>query len=398
MTPYDLLKALTEQAFSVGSIRKIVFSKPREKSCTKAEGRFCRHKDENIIAMEFFLPDGKVKHEMWKADNVAEKTVLLAEKFDRVNLVCREGNAELRQNKKGSAVLVGAQALQKNLPLYASDFSDALAETLSRKKNYILSGGEPFLRALQIADENGRIHDKKQAKFRQINRFLEHVRDIEPYLPAEGPLLIFDLCCGKSYLSFAVYHYFRFIRGREVDMRGMDLKKDCMDFCARVADRLGYDGMHFETGDVRRAIAPRAPDLVLSLHACDIATDIVLRFAVKNRAEVILSTPCCHHDLADKLCIPALSFVTDSPRLRGRLAETLTDALRLSRLRAHGYKTMAAELTDPDDTPKNTLLRAVRDRAFCPDSPAAVRAVNEYKAALAYVLGKPAEDYPEGID
>lgn len=382
----------------VGSLRKIVFSKPKKKEYVKAEGRFCRHKNEHILALEYFLPDGKVRHDMWKAESVAEKTLALAEDFERINLVCREGNAEFRQNKKGNTVFLGAEALQKSLPVCAPDFSDVLAETLSREKNYILKGDEPFLRALQISDANGRIHDKKQAKFRQINRFLEHVKDMEPHLPKEGRLLIFDLCCGKSYLSFAVYHYFRYICGREVDMRGMDLKKDCMDYCARVAEELGYDGMHFETGDVRKAKAPRAPDLVLSLHACDVATDIVLHFAVKTGAGVILSTPCCHHDLAGKVKIPALSFVTDSPRLCGKLAETLTDALRLARLRAYGYKTSAAELTDPDDTPKNTLLRAIKNPTFRPDSPAALQAMAEYKAALAYVLGSPAEDYPEGVE
>lgn len=397
MSAQEQLLDLTEQAFSVGSLQKMTFAKPNGGQVEKVQGRFCRHKQENVLALEFALGQGKVSHERVSVEALREKLTPLVAQFDRVVLVAKEGSAELRRSKKGQAVLLGGKELQKKLPLVAPDFSEALCEGLDRQKNYILQGDEPFLKLLEIADTNGRIHDKKQAKFRQINRFLEHVRDIEPYLPKEGPLLIFDLCCGKSYLSFAVYHYFRFVRHREVDMYGMDLKKDCMDFCACAARTLGYDGMHFQTGDVRTAHAPRRPDLVLSLHACDVATDIVLRFAVDNQARVLLSTPCCHHDLAGKLAIPALSFVTDSPRLLGKLAETLTDALRLARLRAYGYKTAAVELTDPDDTPKNTLLRAVRDDHFRPESAKAKKAWQEYRSALQYVLGEDAEDYPEGL-
>ena len=136
---------------------------------------------------------------------------------------------------------------------------------------------------------------------------------------------------------------------------------------------------------------------MLSLHACDIATDIVLHFATSVRAGVILSTPCCQHDLLGKMQLPALGFVTDYPKLSGKLAEALTDALRLSRLRTFGYETAALELTDPDDTPKNTLLRAVLHTSFDPDGEKARKARKEYREALRYVLARDALDYPEEI-
>ena len=153
--------------------------------------------------------------------------------------------------------------------------------------------------------------------------------------------------------------------------------------------------MTFKTGDIRTLPADRAPDLVLSLHACDIATDIVLHFAASVRAGVILSTPCCQHDLLGKMAIPALAFVTDYPKLSGKLSEALTDALRLSRLRTLGYDTTALELTDPDDTPKNTLLRAIRRPSFDPNGEEARGMREEYRAALRFVLGRDVADYPE---
>ena len=180
-------------------------------------------------------------------------------------------------------------------------------------------------------------------------------------------------------------------------MLGMDLKADCMKFCADVAKELCFDGMTFRTGDIRTLPRDRAPHLVLSLHACDIATDIVLHFAASVGAGVILSTPCCQHDLLTKMKMPALRFVTDYPKLSGKLAETLTDALRLSRLRTFGYDTVALELTDPDDTPKNTLLRAVLRPSWDENGEKAQKAKAEYLAALRLVLGDSATDYPMEI-
>lgn len=387
---------LVSDTVTAGVCKKLVFSKP-ENGKGKITGRVVTHKGNTLLALEREAGDGKVYHENLPEENIAAGVFAHMPEYMQINLVTACGDAEYRRNKKGNEVLLGEKPLRERMEKERGSFADALTETLSRKKNYILSGDEPFLRALDIADATGRIHDKKQAKFRQINRFLEHIRDIEPALPAEGKLLIYDLCCGKSYLSFAVYHYFHVLRGREVEMLGMDLKDDCMTFCRSVAAAVGFDGMTFVTGDIRTVPKDRAPHLVLSLHACDIATDIVLHFAAAVRAGVILSTPCCQHDLLTKVDVPALSFVTDYPKLSGKLCEALTDALRLSRLRTFGYRVTALELTDPDDTPKNTLLRAVRDPAFREDSREAEKRREEYRAALRYVLGKDASDYPEDL-
>ncbi len=392
MNAEEALIDLAERCVYASLLKKIVFSKKRNGEYDKVEGTLRRTRQEAVLFLASYKAD-KVFHRQLAFKEVGAALAALTADFDRINLICENASASFSRSKKGSASLLGKEKVEVLLK-NEGDFSEALLSGLNDEKQYILSGEEPFLKLLGISDKNGRVHDKKQAKFRQINRFLEHIRDIEGHLPKEKPLLIYDLCCGKSYLSFAVYHYFVYIKGQAVEMLGMDLKRDCMEFCAKAAEALGFSGMRFETGDIRKIPKDRTPDLVLSLHACDIATDIVLHFATEVGAGVILSTPCCHRNLTDKIHNEALAFVTDSPRLKGKLAEVLTDALRLMRLEAHGYKTTAIELTDPDDTPKNTLLRAVKNSAFRADSKSALEKKEAYRSALRYVLGEEADDYP----
>lgn len=392
MSAQKELLSLIEAAYRVGALKKIVFSKPTDKDKKKLTVRPCMHKGECLFAAEELLADGKAHHKNYAPSDAIDALSRYLASYAQINVITASGDAEYRRSKKGSEVLLGASRLAAAFSADGASFAEVLTETLERSKNYILSGDEEFLKLLAISDKNGRVHDKKQAKFRQINRFLEHIRDVEDKLPKQGKLLIYDLCCGKSYLSFAVYHYFSVLKGREVEMLGMDLKRDCMEFCQKTAEQLGFSGMRFETGDIRNIDKARAPHLVLSLHACDIATDIVLHFAASVKAGVILSTPCCQHDLLGKIQAPALCFVTDYAKLSGKLSEALTDALRLSRLRTFGYETAALELTDPDDTPKNTLLRAVLPSRISEEKTA--RAKEEYRDALRFVLGYEAEDYP----
>lgn len=387
--------SLLFDAAAAGKLRRAVFSRPENGDGSRVCARVCTHKGELLLATERHTADGKAFHQNLSLEGLREAILPLASPYMQINILTSLGDAEYKRSTKGKEIIIGGDKLRRALKRSTPSFADAVTETLDRRKNYILTGDEPFLKALAISDARGRVHDKKQAKFRQINRFLEHIRDIEDALPKEGKLLIYDLCCGKSYLSFAVYHYFKNIRQREVEMLGMDLKEDCMRFCADVARELSFEGMTFLTGDIRTLPADRAPDLVLSLHACDIATDIVLHFAASVRAGVILSTPCCQHDLMGKMDVPPLAFVTSYPKLSGKLAEALTDALRLARLCTYGYETAALELTDPDDTPKNTLLRAVLRPAFDPGGDAAKRAREEYRSALRFVFGEEKDDYPE---
>ena len=204
---------------------------------------------------------------------------------------------------------------------------------------------------------------------------------------------VLDLCCGKSYLSFAIYHYLTITMGREVEMVGIDRKADVIAFCAETAADLGYSGLSFHACDIDDYPYASPVHLTVSLHACDIATDIVLGKAIALGSGVILSTPCCHRYLNRRLNDPSLAFVAAYPHLRGKLCEVLTEGLRLARLKSRGYAVAASELTDPDDTPKNTLLIARRRHGFRPDSEEAATLTAEYRALVARLTGDDPDAY-----
>ena len=209
------------------------------------------------------------------------------------------------------------------------------------------------------------------------------IRDIKQHLP-EDEITICDLCCGKGYLSFAVYHYFANVLGYKVKMTGVDLKPDVVQYCSEVAQKLGFDGLSFVCGDINDFITDKTPDLVVSLHACDTATDIVLNKAMEWDAKVILSTPCCHHELNHTLNCPTLSFISEHSMLRQKFCDAATDALRLKLLEANGYRTAALELVE--DAPKNIMLRAIKINGFNKNSAAAKKLREEYNTALGFLL------------
>ena len=371
-------------------IKKLVFSRPRTSEIQKVSARLVAHRGRRMLAFEYSLPGNTVSHK-----NVAEAeidgilTELLGE-YSQANLITTEGDAEWKLSKSGKEALLGADKLKNRLNGEKAAFVSAI-EALDNKKNYLLSGGEEFLIKLGISDKTGRVHDKRQGKFRQINRFLEIIEDIYPELPCEGEIKVYDLCCGKSYLSFAVYYYLTERKGRKVSMLGIDLKRDCISWCQSLASSLGWSGMTFITDDVRNTPAGVTPDMVISLHACDIATDIVINTAAELGARVILSTPCCHRHINDKISAPELSFVTEHPHLRNKLGDVLTDAIRVARLEARGYSVAALELVDPDDTPKNTLIKAIRG------AKARHGEEERYEKILDFVLGDKKDEYLKEI-
>ncbi len=392
MTPEERLLSILVSVAERDTLRRLTFSKPRGDMPPRITARAVHARGRMHIAFEETLANGKVRHSAATPQEWEEKLSSLIAAYGQVNLSSGAGDAELKVSKKGKVTLIGAAPIEARLSGNATPL-ETFAENMNRKKNYLLSGEEGFLIHLGVSDKTGRVHDKKQGKYRQINRFLEHVADIYDALPADGVIHIYDLCCGKSYLSFAVYYYLHDMRGRDVDMLCMDLKEDVIRDCAGIASAVGFDGMHFVAGDINTIPTETSPDLVISLHACDIATDIVLRTAVTRGARVILSTPCCHRTLSRHITMPPLSFVTEYPHLRGKISEVLTDALRLAYLKAHGYSVAAPELTDPDDTPKNTLLRAVKRRGFNETSEEARRLRDAYNALLNMLFGEHAQDY-----
>ena len=379
----ELISDLIYVAASKNLLKKAVFSKPVDKGTVKAVATLKRIGGGNVIQVETFTADNKAFHKNLTVDDtVSQELIGIAFGFMQINLITTVGECEYRCSKSGNSTVIGAQKLTASL---SSHEGNEISLSNNKKKDYILSGDEPFLKLLGICDQNGRIHDKRQSKFRQINRFLEHIRDVLKYLPTDE-IRICDLCCGKSYLSFAVYHYFANVLNMKVSMTGVDLKKDVIEYCSGIAAKLGFDGLEFICADIREYVSDTTPELVVSLHACDTATDIVLEKAMEWNTSVILSTPCCHHELNHKLNCPELEFIAKYSMLRQKLCDAATDAMRLQLLESKGYSTDALELIDPEDTPKNIMLRAIKRRSG--NSVADKKAAEEYQKIRKFLLGE----------
>ncbi|MBE6588193.1 MAG: SAM-dependent methyltransferase [Ruminococcaceae bacterium] len=359
------------------TLKNFVLSSPLEKEVQKIKGTVRKFSEKTVVQLEYFCTEGRVRQENVEISELSEVISERFSRFSRADLNDSAGSASLMRSKKGKVSLV------KHGTIGGGERVEARGDKV---KNYILDGSEEFLFHLGISDKGGRVHDKKQSKYRQINRFLEYVGDMMKYLPREGELRVADLCCGKSYLSFAVYYYLTKKLSRAVSMDCMDLKESVMEYCADIARKCGFDGMHFASGDVTKYEPAEKPHLVISLHACDIATDIVLERACSLGAEVILSTPCCHRQLSRELDCEPLRFVSASSVLKSKMCDALTDSLRVLRLEAEGYSADAVELIDPEDTPKNVLIRAHKNRNLSYGS----KSADEYKLAYKFLTGKDA--------
>ena len=379
-------------AIEKAAIKKLIFSRPVSSEISKASARLCENRGRRMLAVEYSLPGNTVSQKNFYGDAMTEEITRLLGEYGQANLITSLGDAEWKISKSGKEALLGADKLKRKLSSDMNRFEAAI-ESLDKEKNYILTGKEEFLIRLGISSRDGRVHDKKQGKFRQINRFLEHIEYVYTSLPSEGEITVFDLCCGKSYLSFAVYYYLTAIKKRDVSMLGVDLKRDVILWCEKLAEELGFNGMKFIVEDVTKTPADKKPHMVISLHACDIATDIVVNTAIRMGAEVILSTPCCHRYLNDKINAGELGFVTKYPHLRNKLCEAVTDAIRAARLEGAGYAVSVMELTDPDDTPKNTLIRAIKKKGAINNN----KNNDEYEKILSFILGDGKENYLKGI-
>ena len=232
----------------------------------------------------------------------------------------------------------------------------------NRVKQYILKEGipVPFLVDLGVMNVQGKVNAAKYDKFRQINRFLEFIEDILPRLSREREVTILDFGCGKSYLTFAMYYYLRELKGYDVTIIGLDLKKDVIETCSRLAEKYGYEKLHFYQGDVADYRGVSAVDMVVTLHACDTATDYALARAVEWGAKVILSVPCCQHELNRQISNEMLAPVLGYGILKERMSALITDGLRAQILESRGYDTQILEFIDMEHTPKNLLIRAVK--------------------------------------
>ena len=241
----------------------------------------------------------------------------------------------------------------------------AMIASHNRQKRYILQEGIPvdFLVDLGVMTPEGKVIRSRYDKFRQINRFLEFIEDILPQLPKDRQVHIIDFGCGKSYLTFAMYYYLKQLQGYDIAITGLDLKKDVIEKCNALACRYGYEHLEFLHGDIADYEGTDSVDMVVTLHACDTATDYALYKAVRWNARVILSVPCCQHELNRQIECEDMSAVLQYGLLKERMSALFTDGMRAELLNAAGYKTQILEFIDMEHTPKNILIRAVRESA-----------------------------------
>ncbi|MFI3236579.1 MAG: SAM-dependent methyltransferase [Lachnospiraceae bacterium] len=238
----------------------------------------------------------------------------------------------------------------------------------NRTKQYLLEAGEriPFLVDLGITTLDGKIVKSKYDKFRQINKYLEIINDIVPKLPTDDVVRIIDFGCGKSYLTFALYHYLHVVKGFDIEVIGLDLKADVIKHCNELAVRYGFEGLRFEMGDIAKFEGCNQVDMVVTLHACDTATDYAIEKAVQWGAQVILCVPCCQHEVNKQIKSDLLAPVLKYGILKERMSALITDGIRANVLEQVGYETQILEFIDMEHTPKNLLIRATKKNGMRP--------------------------------
>ncbi len=295
----------------------------------------------------------KVEHRNVVAEEAAGEIMsLLRENFRQALLCTVDADYQVLISKKYKVSILTKSATKQQAANLAHN----------RRKQYVLDEGEPvpFLVELGIMNADGKVLTRKYDKFRQINRFLEMVEDVLGDLPSGRPLTIVDFGCGKSYLTFALYHYLAVREARELNIVGLDLKADVIAHCSELAARLGYDKLRFLVGDIADYNELDQVDMVVTLHACDTATDAALEKAVRWGASVILSVPCCQHELFGQIENELLSPLLSHGILKERFSALATDAIRAKLLDLMGYRSQLLEFIDMEHTPKNILIRAVR--------------------------------------
>ncbi|MHC4877210.1 MAG: class I SAM-dependent methyltransferase [Planctomycetota bacterium] len=317
-----------------------VSARPVELSSGRAI-QFTRHEPARETHQNFALPDA-----------AAEVDRLFGTSFRHAHLFTTDADVMGKQRASGK-LKVSRRAPTRQKPASVEH---------NRSKQHLIPDGVPcpFLIEIGVMSAAGRVRAAKYDKFRQVNRFLEFVEDVYPSLPPNGELRVIDFGCGKSYLTFAMHHLLAQKHGRKVQMLGVDLKQDVIDDCRGIAERLGCVGLEFKAADVADIQPPGPVDLVVSLHACDTATDVALARAVAWQSQAILSVPCCHHEFAAKMTRDVLLPIQQHGILRERFAELATDAYRAQMLEAHGYRAQVVEFIDLEHTARNLLIRAVR--------------------------------------
>lgn len=352
-----------------------VLSNPRQKDgVLKIKVRPVEKKEELYIQCESFTKT-QAFHENLSPGDAAQRLTDYMEQFRQMQIMTETADYTVLVSKKRKITI---QKKMVEGRVRRTELSH------NRSKKYILKEGipVPFLQDLGVMTKEGKIVHSRFDKFRQINRFLEFIEDIVPKLQRGKELTILDFGCGKSYLTFAMYYYLHELCRYDIRIIGLDLKEDVIRHCSKLAEKYGYDKLQFLTGDIAEYEGVEKVDMVVTLHACDTATDFALAKAVQWDADIILSVPCCQHELNGQIqgekTIQELAPVLDYGLLKERFAALLTDGLRAKYLENSGYDTQVLEFIDMEHTPKNILLRAVKTGKAKRGSAEAIEACREF--------------------
>jgi SAM-dependent methyltransferase len=357
--------ALLTDLFEGLSLTRAVLSKPRDRS----------------LPAKVTVEPVELRHELvfqftaQLADRVTHENLAPDEARERLGLLLADYGQGLLQTSEADWQVLGEKVLRRPPTRKAG------ARDHDRRKQYLLDEGTPvpFLVELGVMTPDGTVHRSRYDKFRQVNRFLELVDDVVPSLRPDVTLRIVDFGCGKSYLTFAIHHLLTEIRGREVEIVGLDLKADVIEACSALANRSGARGLRFEQGDIASYEAGDRVDLVVSLHACDTATDEALAQAVRWEADAILAVPCCQKEAYRQLESSLLAPMLRHGLAKERFAALVTDTLRAQLLELHGYRAQLVEFVSLEHTAKNVLIRAVKGT---PAGEEARRAYEELRDSL----------------
>lgn len=376
-------EALLREVLEDGSLIRLVLANKRKKSLEYSKVVVRPFSSgEGLKYQAEYVCEKKVLHENLTSDEAISLAAgLINTSFKQANLFTAEADYQVlaakpeKQRITKSAPTMKPQSLEHNIV-----------------KKYIIPEGEPcdFLIRLGVMNDSGQVLSKHYGKFRQINRFLEITRDVADSLPKDRTINIIDFGCGKAYLTFALYYYLKKQLGLDVSITGLDLKADVIRFCSEVASDLGYDGLVFKIGDIAE-YKETETDMVVTLHACDTATDYALINANNWGASVILSVPCCQHELFKHLKNDLHRPLLKHGILKERFCAILTDTFRTLRLEEWGYDVTMIEFTSLEHTAKNIMIRAVKNRKPSQNAAKEARRLADYWNVKPTIYG-PYED------
>lgn len=334
---------------------QIIISNPKNSSdISKVKVRPIMLKDTLLFQVTEYRGT-QVFHDNYdKAQLIDKIENYLQNDFKQMELTCTTMQATVLVSKKGKVTIKKKQIqTEKKVDL-----------SHNKAKKYILQEGTlvPFLVDLGVQTKEGKIVRSNYDKFRQINRYLEFIADIMPILPKDRTINIIDFGCGKSYLTFALYYYMKILCKRDIQVIGLDLKEKVIEDCNALAVRYGYDKLKFITGDVSTYTGEGNVDMVVTLHACDTATDYAIEKAVKWGAKVIFTVPCCQHEVNMQISNEELQPLLKYGLIKERMSALITDAIRANLLEEQGYQVQVMEFIDMEHTPKNILIRAVKEK------------------------------------